>query len=235
MNFLFLDIHAGYGAAMSAQAVTSFLSKQSMDGLAKFHAGMILLHGVRLSLFVLRREQAQSFAAKKEATENKVQDIPLKKKVLMWLGVSSLYTIMYFPCHVNSLGRAASTVNIVSTWIGAPLMISALGWEALADEQKQQFKKENPSKYCDKGLWKYSCFANYFGEVAFWWASYLTSIRSYGSPWEFAIGILGPIAMNMIILSASKQRKQEMNERYKDMPGWGDYSKKRLVPFFKQT
>lgn len=42
-------------------------------------------------------------------------------------------------------------------------------------------EEEEEDHWCDYGLWKYSQFPNYFGELLFWWSVYLTTLPSVAS------------------------------------------------------
>lgn len=193
-----------------------------MDALSKFHAGMVVLYGVRLGTFIWQRQHQPSFSDKAKATDDKLKDMPLKKKLGMWFGVSVLYSLMFVPCHLNSLARPipSTTLNTISTRVGAPLMFSALLWEAVADQQKQNYKAKNPNRFTDVGLFKHCLYANYFGEVAFWWSGYLAGARAYQGPVEYVVAALGVAGITSIIAQETKRRLAGDDARYKDTPGW---------------
>eukprot|EP01033_Poteriospumella_lacustris_P012479 gene12479-8919_t len=64
-------------------------------------------------------------------------------------------------------GRALVSAPFVSLAAGIAI-------ETLADYQKYQFKSDarNADRWCDVGLWKYSRFPNYFGEMLVWWSAW---------------------------------------------------------------
>lgn len=68
------------------------------------------------------------------------------------------------------------------------------------------------------GLWRYTRHPNYFGEATMWWGIFLISLVSLRS----AIGIIGPITINYLLLNVSgvpmlekKYEGREDFERYK--------------------
>ena len=54
--------------------------------------------------------------------------------------------------------------------IGIIIWFGGFALEATADYQKSAFKKEHPKDFITSGVWKYSRYANYFGEVSLWYA-----------------------------------------------------------------
>lgn len=77
------------------------------------------------------------------------------------------------------------------------IWIIAIGGEALADWQLNQFRKVdiNKGKTCRKGLWKYSRHPNYFFEWIHWFTYIFLAI---GSRWWW-ISISGPVIMLLFL------------------------------------
>lgn len=76
---------------------------------------------------------------------------------------------------------------------GLVLWLVAIGGEALADRQLQQFRidPQNRGRVCRIGLWNYSRHPNYFFEWLHWWVYPLMAV---GAPW-WGSAVAGPVAM----------------------------------------
>ena len=69
----------------------------------------------------------------------------------------------------HTLGMTSSSPgNNVALSIGTILYTLGFVTESLADYQKWQFKKHNPGKFCNVGLWSVSQHPNYFGNLLLW-------------------------------------------------------------------
>ena len=81
---------------------------------------------------------------------------------------------------------ASNPSESISVWEAAGLAISlaALGFESVADWQKNAFlvamkRKGLKNKVCNVGLWRYSRHPNYFGEWMVWNGLIVASIPSW--------------------------------------------------------
>ncbi len=85
-------------------------------------------------------------------------------------------------------------------WIGAGLFTVGFFFEAVADWQLMQFKKNssNKGKVLDKGLWATSRHPNYFGEALIWWGFGLIGL-STGAWWA----LISPLIMNFLLVRVS--------------------------------
>ena len=52
--------------------------------------------------------------------------------------------------------------------IGGTVYLLGLATESLADYQKWSFKKSNPGRFCNAGLWSVSQHPNLFGNLLLW-------------------------------------------------------------------
>ncbi len=69
----------------------------------------------------------------------------------------------------HTLGMTSSSSgNNVALSVGTILYTLGFVTESLADYQKWQFKKQNPGKFCNVGLWSVSQHPNYFGNIILW-------------------------------------------------------------------
>ena len=121
----------------------------------------------------------------------------------------------------------AQSLNFIDI-IGLVIAISGVFIEALADQQKNAFKKnpENKNKFCQVGLWKYSRHPNYFGESLVWWGIFLVTINFV----PVYLTVWGPLIINFFLLKVSGVSMLE--DSYKSRPGFEEYKKttNRFIP-----
>ena len=132
----------------------------------------------------------------------------------------------------------------LNPWLGlfqvivCSLLCLALVYESLADLQKYRFRNDpaNQGKFCYTGLWKYSQYPNYAGEIACWFFLALFTL-----PWLRGIEnvfLLSPLFVCFLILKFSgiPPQKRSSRERYGDQPDYQDYLARTplLLPGFKR-
>jgi steroid 5-alpha reductase family enzyme len=105
-------------------------------------------------------------------------------------------------------------------FLGATLLIAAIGGEALADHQLKAFRAhpENKGRVCDRGLWRYSRHPNYFFEWVGWLAYPIIAIdpmHQYAWGW---LAISAPVIMYVLLVYVSgiPLLEQHMLERSGD-------------------
>jgi steroid 5-alpha reductase family enzyme len=90
-------------------------------------------------------------------------------------------------------------------WLAVAIMVIALGGEALADRQLENFKSDpaNRGKINDAGLWSWSRHPNYFFEWFGWLAFPLFAIDAGGNyPWGW-FALLAPVCMYWLLVHVS--------------------------------
>lgn len=120
----------------------------------------------------------------------------------------------------------------VPAWFAAGLLLWAFGFyfEAVGDWQLTKFiaqKKKNPSSQhsiMDKGLWQYTRHPNYFGEVMIWWGMWIILLSSSAPGRYKLLGIVGPVAITMLILFVSGVPMLE--KKYAKDAAYQKYAKK---------
>jgi steroid 5-alpha reductase family enzyme len=87
-------------------------------------------------------------------------------------------------------------------WIGAVVMLAALGGEAVADAQLKAFSRSplNKRRICDAGLWAWSRHPNYFFEWLGWVAYAIIAIDVGGAyPWGW-LSLAAPLIMYWLLV-----------------------------------
>ncbi|CAA2141303.1 DUF1295 domain-containing protein [Hyphomicrobium sp. ghe19] len=90
-------------------------------------------------------------------------------------------------------------------FIGAFVLVFAIGGEALADWQLNRFRKNpaNKGRVCDLGLWRFSRHPNYFFEWVCWLAYPIVAIDIQGGYLWGWLAISGPIVMYWLLVHVS--------------------------------
>lgn len=86
--------------------------------------------------------------------------------------------------------------------IGAMVMLAAIIFNLIADEQMRNFRKnpQNSGQIMRSGVWKYSRHPNYFGEIMTWWGLWLFALACGWQWWWTGIGAL-TITLMFIFIS----------------------------------
>ena len=152
---------------------------------------------------------------------------PMLFHITNFLGLNMVPTLVVFAAMLPGLrlyeiSPADSATDILSLSIliaGFIVCLSSATIQLIADKQIHDFRRDNPGKYCNVGLWKHGRHPNYFGEIQFWWGIWLMYVSQYGIDWY----VLGPVAMTALFLGISipmMERRQLQNK-----PGYADYKK----------
>jgi steroid 5-alpha reductase family enzyme len=127
--------------------------------------------------------------------------------IIVYLGSVSLYATVFI--RTEPLGF----IDFLAIFI----TVTAIIIEALADQQlfKHLRNRTDPQKILTKGLWNYSRYPNYFGEILFWWGLYIFTLSADIS---YYWAIIGPISMtilfNVISIPLMEKRHLERKPNY---------------------
>ncbi|XP_074576761.1 uncharacterized protein LOC141833259 [Curcuma longa] len=158
---------------------------------------LVSLWGLRLALFLLMR--ILQWGEDKRFDEMRTN---LGKLAVFWTFQAVwVWTVSLPLTIVNASNRNPSVeARDVIGWI---MWIVGISFEAIADQQKLQFKNSpaNKGKWCTVGVWKYSRHPNYFGEIFLWWGIFVASTPVLnGAEW---LVVLGPIFLTLLLLFVS--------------------------------
>ncbi|EKX46820.1 hypothetical protein GUITHDRAFT_86513 [Guillardia theta CCMP2712] len=120
-------------------------------------------------------------------------------------------------------------------WVGLAIWLVGFLMEAIADQQKFDFRNnpENKGRFCDTGLWSWSRHPNYFGEIILWWGLFITcsSVFTDAMYWS----IIGPIFITLLLLFVSGVNllEESSDKRYGHREDYREYKKSvsNLIPF----
>jgi steroid 5-alpha reductase family enzyme len=226
-------VSLGYAASIAAQAIAfPFLYRDSINGFALLQSALLLAYGLRLGIFITLRNRVPSF--QKQQAENTARsfNVGFPMKIAIWGGVSIFYVLLYLPALLNISAQAGGR-SLASAPVGILLMAVGLGIEACADWQKSRFKKQNPSRFCDVGLFSVVRFPNYFGEMFFWFGLWVSAISNYRTLPVWAFGSLGLLCILSVMIGASRRLELKQSKNYASNAAYELYSRRVpiLIPF----
>ncbi len=221
-------ISIGYGLAISGQGIMMLVLLRDRLTIPVVISCVILtLYGFRLSGFLLYREIKSSSYRRHMATEIKDgSDMKLWLKAILWIFCGILYLFMISPVFFRYYN--GSTGWSVSFVIGTVLMVCGILLESLADLEKSRWKKINPKRFCDKGLYRIVRCPNYLGELILWTGVLVTGITSLRSVGQWIVALTGYAGIVFVMFSGARRLEVRQNRNYGSDPEYQKYV--RTVP-----
>jgi steroid 5-alpha reductase family enzyme len=219
----FLNI--GYAFAIVAVVIVSAASFWNRAPiLPLLQSAALTVWGLRLGIFVTRRELSPNFKKERERIDQIYGGIKLPAKFAIWMTVSVLYLMMVSP-NLISLGSAAQP----SVWrsavqgLGWLVMVSGLALEGLADQQKTAFKAQHPHTFCRVGWYRWVRCPNYLGEITVWVGNWIMGIAFYQTPPEWILSLLGLACIIFIMVGSTRRLEGTQLKRYGNLPEYQQY------------
>jgi steroid 5-alpha reductase family enzyme len=179
-------------------------------------AALTLVWCSRLGYFLFRR-----VLRVEDKRFDSLKTNPLKFMIPWFLQIIWIY-LTALPVFVVVTNRSVSQ-NVLqwSDYIGIIIWAFGFAVEAIADYQKSVFKTANPADFISTGLWKYSRYANYFGEVTLWCGMWILCAAGFYDNWQF-FTIICPVFVFCLIYFVSGVKLSEVNSesRYGSRAGF---------------
>lgn len=225
-------ISIGYGFSIAAIGLTFF---------AIFGGGeyfftrcatlLLLLYGLRLGGYLTFREMKVSSYNDKMKTEIKSGDgMKISAKIAIWVTAALLYACETSPL----LFRLNSTKGTdFLLFLGVVISAFGLGFETLADIQKNAAKKDNPKRFVDTGLYKIVRCPNYLGEMLFWTGVFFGSVNCLHNAFQWIAALLGYLGIIYVMFGGARRLEIRQNRTYGDDPEYQNYVKSTpiMIPF----
>ncbi len=223
-NFGLVDIAWGLGYILIV--LLSFKLNNHQSGTEYLLGTCIFLWGIRLSsfLFIRNFSKPEDFRySQMRESWGKTANLQAFFKVFLLQGL--LIVIISSPI-ILRLNSSPIQLGLFQL-IGFLLWGFGFFWESWADNEKMQFKKnpENIDRPCTTGPWRYSQYANYFGEITLWWGLYLISLPHQ----YFYLSLISPVLISFLILKVSGIPLLE--KKNKERPSYSEYKKKTNLIF----
>ncbi|QKJ32203.1 DUF1295 domain-containing protein [Mucilaginibacter mali] len=197
--------------------------------------GMVIIAGMRLGTHLGRRilshldeEEGRYQQLRKEWAPN------AERTFFFFFQAQAVSNVILAVPFFVILMNPAVGVNAFE-WIGFFLWFISVSFEAMADRQLAEFKKDpaNKGKVCDKGLWYYSRHPNYFFEWLMW-VSYF--IFALGSPYGW-LGVISPTIILYLLLKVTGIPATEEQSLRSKGDAFRAYQKSTsvFVPWFKKS
>jgi steroid 5-alpha reductase family enzyme len=207
-------VSLGYAASIAVQAIIMPLFyRDTIHGWVLIQVALLFFYGLRLGTFILVRGRAASF--QKTQMENAARGVKVSgfQKIAIWVSVSVLYVLMFFPAMLTMSVQAAGW-GLSSLPAGVAFMLVGLGAEACADWQKSRFKKKHPTQFCDVGLYRMVRFPNYFGEMVFWLGVWISAFSTYQNLLAWFLGGLGFVCIELVMLGSSRRLEVKQTDSH---------------------
>lgn len=220
-------VSIGYAFSIAGAAISALiLHAAGVTPLTLAHGVLLIVYGLRLGTYLVLRERKTAYAREAEDVKEMAHGVGMPKKILIWLGVSVLYVMMFSPLHFSLLlGRVAGAVLSV---IGVAVMAIGLGLEAVADFQKSRFKGTHPKDYCSTGLYTIVRCPNYLGEIIFWTGNLVAGAWALKTWWSWLMVVIGYVCIVLIMMGSTKRLEQKQDERYGERDDYKSFV--RTVP-----
>ena len=228
-------VSVGYAFSIVAMiGVTAVQFRSNLTILNVLQLLLLLAWGLRLGIFLVRREFRASYRRVLADTHESTDAMPISRKILIWVGVSLLYVCMFSPGLFAVTATSTSIFTSVSTFprwladsfqtIGLVIMAGGLIIETIADKQKSDFKQQAPGEFCNVGLYRYVRYPNYLGEIDVWVGFWLMSVPFYNTPFKWIVAAVGLICIVLIMLGSAKRLEASQGERYGDQTTYQAYA-----------
>jgi steroid 5-alpha reductase family enzyme len=222
-------ISVGYAFSIVAMALcTLILFFLRWFPLMLLQQAVLLAWGLRLGIYLVRRELHPAYAAQIAATHERTAGMELGKKILIWAGVSVLYVSMYSPALFYAAADPRATGTLVWGTIGVVIGGGGLLLEAVADAQKAAFKRRSPRDFCNTGLYRVVRCPNYLGEILVWVGTYVCAIGAFSGVASFLLSSFGLICIVLIMMGSAKRLEREQEQRYGSREDYQSFT--RTVP-----
>jgi steroid 5-alpha reductase family enzyme len=124
-------------------------------------------------------------------------------------------------------------------YVGRALFLVGWLWESIADYQKSEFKDAHPSDFMSSGLFAFSRYPNYFGEIALQTGLFLSCVNGISDPKMKLISAASPIFTYWLLtrvsgippLEKSSQAKYGSNKTFQEYFS----STNMLFPWFPKS
>ena len=196
---------------------------------------LFIVYGCRLGGYLAIREiKSTSY---KNLMKSEIKDknsIKVGSMIATWLGCALLYALQVSAVYFR-LSRGMGTD--VTCIVGVAIMALGIFTESLADFQKSSAKKKNPTRFCDKGLYRIVRCPNYLGEILFWTGAFVSGTTAMSGAWQWISALIGYLCIVYIMFGGARRLEIRQNKNYGADEEYQKYVKKTpiiipLIPLY---
>ncbi|MBK05584.1 MAG: hypothetical protein CL920_25575 [Deltaproteobacteria bacterium] len=229
-------VSIGYAFSITGMAIAGgIFFWPSLGVYSLVHMVALGIYGTRLGTFLVARERKPSYKKELKEVQERAENVGVSKKLLIWLGVSMLYVAMFSPglFHLTYKRMTKDVSFSLLLVVGLVIAFGGILLEALADHQKSAFKKDQPDRFCDVGLYRHMRCPNYFGEILFWIGNWCAGIPFYTHLLHWVVSLIGLVCIILIMMGSTKRLEHKQDERYGELEAYQQYvsSVPVLFPF----
>lgn len=225
-------ISLGYGFSIAGLGLLMLvLFREGLTAGTILACILFFLYGCRLGGFLLVREvKSSSYNAKMKTEIKDGSTMGLGVKCAIWVTCAALYGLQVLPVFYR-LHNGGGTDGFLLA--GCAVMAFGILFESAADWQKNQAKKKDPKRFCDRGLFRIVRCPNYLGEVIFWTGVLLSGVNILSGVGQWAMALLGYIGIIYVMFSGARRLEVRQNKNYGQDPEYQAYvrSVPILLPF----
>lgn len=215
------------GYAFSVVAIALALAVAFVDHLqvaTALHAAALVVYGLRLGLFLVRRELKPSYKQELAEIHERSGTVPLGVKASIWGTVALLYVLMVSPLAFElQQARAEGPLSQLALVPGLAIMAFGLALEAWADHAKSAYKADHPDRFCDVGVYRWVRCPNYLGETIFWIGNMVTGLSTFGHGLQWASAAVGTVSIVLIMVGSTRRLELKQDERYGEREDYQGY------------
>ena len=219
----FITVGYALGVMLPVCVALYIYSKQPVENLTAVHSGLTILWGIRSAAFFLYREYVNWPLLHDKVVEVN-QMARLGSKLFCWIVYSFCYAAMATPC-LSRLKSGAGWARFGKVALG--LQATGLVLETVADYQKSTFKAltGNRNQWCNVGLFQYSTFPNYLGEILFWYGTFLAGMASFKSISDWTLAMFGVFFVTIVIRGAITSLGAKQIRKYGSNPDFIEFQR----------
>lgn len=205
-----------------------FLTQGGLGARELILNGSVIVWGLRLAAYlfirILKIKRDERFDGRREN---------FVRFAAFWILQGVVIWVVLLPVTILSAERDSSRIGFFEL-LGFSTFCVGFIIETIADAQKFSFRSrdENKGRWIESGLWKYSQYPNYFGEILLWWGLFVAALPGL-SGWLW-LSVASPVTITLVLLKVSGIPLLEEGHRkkYGGDPKWLDYVRRTplLIP-----
>jgi len=191
--------------------------------------GLIGVWALRLGSFLFLRIQATGSDSRFDQIK------PHFPRFLMAWTLQGLWVCFSLAAALAAITTHANTAPNLLTILGTAIWIVGFGIEALADRQKNSFRKDpsNAGKFIQSGLWAWSRHPNYLGEILLWLGIAVIALPHLQG-WQY-LTLISPVFVFVLLtrISGVPMLEEKSDQKWGGQPEYEAYKARTPVLFLR--